>query len=132
MKITKQSRRDAKQLLRSCVDNGVLDEGKVRRAVNAVLTAKPRGYAATLSVFQRLLKLEIQKRTATVESAAALDARLEGNIRQSLTSLYGPGLNFVFSVNPGLVGGVRIKVGSDVYDGSIHARLIGLQESFSA
>ena len=30
MKITKQARRDAKQLFRSCLVNGVLDENRVR------------------------------------------------------------------------------------------------------
>jgi len=29
-----------------------------------------------------------------------------------------------------LIGGIRIKVGSDVYDGSIQARLNTLAESF--
>jgi F0F1-type ATP synthase delta subunit len=29
-----------------------------------------------------------------------------------------------------LIGGLRIRVGSDVYDGSIQARLKALEESF--
>jgi F-type H+-transporting ATPase subunit delta len=39
-------------------------------------------------------------------------------------------LNLSFHVNPALVGGLRVKVGSDVYDGSVAARLQKLEESF--
>ena len=35
-----------------------------------------------------------------------------------------------FDQNPALIGGLRVKVGSDVYDGSIQARLKALAESF--
>ena len=44
--------------------------------------------------------------------------------------IYGPGLNISFVQNPELIAGLRIKVGSDVYDGSVQARLAALQESF--
>jgi len=44
--------------------------------------------------------------------------------------VYGPGLNISFSQNATLIGGMRVKVGSDVYDGSVQARLAALQESF--
>ena len=65
MKISKQARREAKQLFRSCVTNGgVLDEGRVRLAVKRVLEVKPRGYMPILSHFERLLRLEIERRTA--------------------------------------------------------------------
>ena len=40
------------------------------------------------------------------------------------------GLNISFAQNPALLGGLRIKVGSDVYDGSVQARLEDLEESF--
>ena len=40
------------------------------------------------------------------------------------------GLNISFAQNPRLIGGLRIKVGSDVYDGSVQARLDALSQSF--
>jgi len=39
-------------------------------------------------------------------------------------------LNLSFEVNPALVGGLRVRVGSDVYDGSVAARLRQLEETF--
>lgn len=130
MKLTKQAKREAKELFRSCLVNGLLDEARVRTAVQRVLTVKPRGYLAILSHFERLVKLDIERRTARVESAAPLSADLQAGVKDSLARVYGQGLSLSFGQNPALIGGMRIKVGSDVYDGSVQARLAGLQESF--
>ena len=130
MKISKQARREAKQLFRICLVNGLLDEARVRLAVKRVLEVKPRGYLAILSHFERLLKLDLERRSARVESAIPLPPDLQAKIQAGLTKSHGPGLNISFTQNPSLIGGLRIKVGSDVYDSSIQARLAALQESF--
>jgi F-type H+-transporting ATPase subunit delta len=130
MKTSKQTRREAKALFRSCAVNGLLDEAKARLAVQKVLAGKPRGYLAMLAHFQRLLRLDAERRTARVESAVALSPDLQSSIQASLARVYGPGLDIGFSQNSALIGGMRIKVGSDVYDGSVQARLAALKESF--
>lgn len=130
MKITKQARRDAKELFRSTFVNGVMDEGKARTAVQKVLEVKPRGYVAILEHFKRLVKLEQDRRAAKVESAVALTPEQQSGVAANLQKLYGNGLNLSFHVNPALVGGLRVRVGSDVYDGSVAARLQELAESF--
>jgi F-type H+-transporting ATPase subunit delta len=130
MNISKQSRREAKQLFRSCLVNGVLDEKRVRNVVAKIVQIKPRGYLGILVQIQRLVKLEIDRRTARVESATALGSDQQVNVKNALAALYGPGLEIGFAQNPALLGGLRVKVGSDVYDGSVQARLARLQESF--
>src|SRR5688572_1888192 len=130
MKISKQARRDAKMLFRSCLREGVLDEPRVLELVRAVLARKPRGYLAILSHFQRMVKLDIHRRTARIESPAPLAAPFQSSIQGSLTRIYGRGLTVSFTQDASLVGGLRIQVGSDVYDGSIRSRLLALQESF--
>ena len=69
MKKAKQLEREAKQLFRFCMVEGVLDEGRVREAVRKVLEAKRRGALALLAHFRRLLKLERLRHTAEVASA---------------------------------------------------------------
>ena len=130
MKISKQARRDAKQLFNVCKVSGVLDEGRVRQTVSAVIAQKPRGYVGILSHFQRLVKLDIERRTARVESAVALSGALQESVKANLAKRYGAGLSIGFAVNPALIGGLRVKVGSDVYDGSVKARLAELEASF--
>ncbi len=130
MKISKQARRGAKELFRACFVNGALDASRVRRGVEQVVAQKPRGYFGILSHLQRLVKLEEDRRTAKVESAVPLSPDLRATVESNLIRTYGSGLNISFTQNPSLIGGMRIKVGSDVYDGSIQARLTELQESF--
>lgn len=129
MKISKQSRRDAKELFRAVQVNGVLDENKVRQAIDEVLARKPRGYVGTLKHFERLVRLEMARRTARVETVVPLEPSQENELKAALTRRYGPGLMFTFAQNPELIGGMRIQVGSDVYDGSIQSRLAQLKEA---
>ena len=130
MKINKQAKREAKQLFRFCLVNGLLDENRVRNVVQHVVAAGRRDCPAILSHFRRLVRLEIVRRTATVESAAPLSPDLQAGIEAGLKRRYGPGLTAVFAHRPALIGGMRIQVGSDVYDGSVRAGLAALEQSF--
>ena len=130
MRISKQARRDAKDLFRAAQLDDVLDENRARQVVDEVLSKKPRGYAAILSHFQRLVKLDQARRTAKVESATSLTLEMQAKIKMTLELRYGKGLHLSFAENPSLIGGTRVQVGSDVYDGSVRARLNELKEAF--
>ena len=130
MKISKQSRRDAKALFNVCRVGGLLDESRVRTAVSAVVARQPRGYLGTLTHLSRLVRLDEAQRTAVVESAVPLLADFQVGIKGNLEKKYGPGLAVSFSVNPMLIGGLRIKVGCDVLDGSVATRLETLVQNF--
>jgi F-type H+-transporting ATPase subunit delta len=132
MKTPKHARRQAKSLFRSCFVNGVLDPDKTRQAVDQVLEVKPRGYIPMLTHFQRLIKLELQRRSARVESVEPLTSSLQSAIQSRLEQRYGPGLNLTFVQSPDLLGGVRIRVGSDVFDGSVRGRLDNLKDAFDS
>jgi F-type H+-transporting ATPase subunit delta len=130
MKISKQARRDAKRLFTVCKDGGVLQESRVRQTVGEVIARKPRGYVGILSHFQRLVRLDIERRSALVESAVATNEALQASVKANLSQRYGPGLSVRFAVNPSLIGGLRVQVGSDVFDGSVKARLSELEAGF--
>ena len=130
MKISKQSRRDGKTLFNVCRVNGILDEGKVRQVLTAVVARKPRGYVATLHHFHRLVKLDLARRTAVVESATQLAPAIQESIRGNLATRHGAGLDLSFKVNAGVIGGLKVRVGSDIYDGTVAGRLAALESSF--
>jgi F-type H+-transporting ATPase subunit delta len=130
MKTTKQTRREAKQLYRLCLVNGLLDEGRVRQVAQRILETGRRGSQALAAHFLYLVKLDLARHAAAVESATPLPEDLEARVRTDLARVYGPGITVSFAENPALIGGMRIKVGSDVYDGSVRARLAGLAGSF--
>ncbi len=126
----KQAQRDAKQLFQLCLVNSLLDETRVRQVVEQVIADGRRAAQAILAHFLRLVRLDRAQHTATVESATPLTEELEAATRANLARLYGGGLTTSFSYRPELIGGMRIQVGSDVYDGSVQAGLAALQKSF--
>jgi len=132
MKTIKQLESEAKHLYRLCLVDGSLDEDRVRQVVRRVLESKQRGSFAFLSHFRRLVKLDCARHTATVESATPLPADLQTSVSSDLERLYGPKLSMSFADNPALIGGMRIKVGSDVYDSSVKARLAVLEDAFES
>jgi F-type H+-transporting ATPase subunit delta len=129
MKISKHARREAKQLFDVCRSNGVLDDAKVRQAVSSVIASKPRGYVGVLEHFQRLVRLDVERRSVRVENAIETTPALMETIKKNLEGRYGPGLNVSFWINPKLIGGLRVKAGSDIFDGSVSRRLNSLAET---
>ncbi len=130
MKASRRTIADATRLFRACCVEGALDEARVRQVVREFAARRPRGYLATLGVFRRLVQLECARHNANIESAQALPDDLKVKVLETLNAAYGSGLNTVFSENPKLIGGLRIQVGSDVYDGSVRGRLARLERSF--
>ena len=130
MKISKQSQRNARELFRSCRANGVLDENRVRQAVALLLEKKPRGFLQILSRLGRLVKLDLERRAARVESATPLPPDMQAQLTGRLGQIYGAGVNVVFTENAALIGGLRIQVGSDLYDGSVKNKLAQLAANF--
>jgi F-type H+-transporting ATPase subunit delta len=130
MKISKHAQREARQLFRSCLVNGALDEVRAGQAVNLLADLKPRGYVGILSRLHRLVQLDVAKRTVRVENAVATTPAQMASLQASLEKRYGAGLEISYGINPALIGGLRIQVGSDLYDGTVKTRLEKLQQSF--
>jgi F-type H+-transporting ATPase subunit delta len=130
MKISKLAQREARQLFRSCQVNGLLDEKRVRQTAALLVSQKPRGFVEILSRLHRLVKLDLEQHAASVESATPLAADLQADVADRIKKIYGGGLDISFRQNPALIGGLRIQVGSDLYDGSVKTRLEKLEQSF--
>jgi F-type H+-transporting ATPase subunit delta len=128
VKINKEIRQHSRDLVRVSYVDGVLNADKVRELVRAIIGKKPRNYIQLLQNYRRLLRLELDKSRATIESATDLDPELSREITSGLEKKYGPGLTTEHVVNPALLGGIRVRVGSDVWDGSVRHRLERLQQ----
>ena len=128
MKINKETRQLSKELLRASFIDGQLDSGRLASLVKSLIEKKPRHYIQVLEAYKRLLRLEVEKRTATIETATELPADSAAQIVANLKRKYGNDLAAKFVVNPELLGGMRIRVGSDVWDSSVRNRLHRLQQ----
>jgi F-type H+-transporting ATPase subunit delta len=130
MRINKQARRDAKQLFQLCMVGGLPDENRVRQVALSIASAGYRNVPAVLAHFLRLVRLDALEHSANVESAMPLPEDLRSEIRSNLERRYGAGLTTTFAYRPELIGGVRIQVGSHVYDGSVLGELTALEKKF--
>jgi F-type H+-transporting ATPase subunit delta len=128
MKINKETRQLSKQLLRASFADGRLDSSRIASLVKSLIEKKPRNYIKVLESYKRLLRLEVEKRSATIETATELAPDASEQIVANLKRKYGDDLAAKFVVNPELLGGMRIRVGSDVWDSSVRNRLHRLQQ----
>src|SRR4051794_23470431 len=100
MKINKEIRQLSRSLVRQSYVEGVLNRERIDAIVRAIIEKKPRNYIQLLENYQRLLRLDVEKRRATIESAAELDSEAGRQIVAGLERRYGPGLTTEYSVNP--------------------------------
>ena len=123
MKLSKESKKLSKGLLRASFTDGLLDAAKVKQVTDLIIQAKPRNYLGVLDGFARLIRLEAAKRHAVIESAVALDDQQKNAITATIRSKHGADVTTDFKTNPALIGGLRIQVGSNVLDSSVRGRL---------
>jgi F-type H+-transporting ATPase subunit delta len=130
MKSNRQQQREARALFRLCLVDGSLDEARVRDVVRLTIETGGPGSLKVLSRFQRLVRLNRSQHSAHIESATPLPVDVRANIESGVTKLYGGGIATSYAENASLLGGVRVTVGSDVYDGSIRGKLEAIEENF--
>jgi F-type H+-transporting ATPase subunit delta len=128
MKINKEIRRLSREMLRASFTDRQLDPGRITSLVDSLIARKPRNSVEILQNYRRLLRLELEKRRARVETASEVNPETSSKLIANLKQKYGNDLTTEFAVNPQLLGGMRIRVGSDVWDGTVHNRLERLQQ----
>jgi F-type H+-transporting ATPase subunit delta len=130
MKVTKDAAAAGKRLFRLCAAGNKLDEDKMRKVIKALVERKPRNYQGILATLHRQVRLDLAQRHVIVESAQQLDEATSQNITNKMITQHGDGLTFEYKINPALLGGIRIRKGDDVWDGSVKARLDNLAKAF--
>jgi F-type H+-transporting ATPase subunit delta len=107
---------------------GSLLEGKAlptttRLAELAIYGFGGRGYQPSLT---RLVELAAARRDATVAYIVAAvvptDAE-EQALAAKLSRMYGRQISLKIEVRPEIIGGMSVRVGSDLYDGTVQRRL---------
>jgi len=130
VKVSKDAAKAANRIFNLCAPDGHLDEEKFRKAVVYIVESKPRDYRGILHALHRLVRIDVESRKAVIESAVELATEDKSRIEDSLNNQYGGGLDFTYVTTPELLGGTRIRVGNDVWDGSVKSRLDRLANAF--
>lgn len=127
MKLSREARRQSRELFDLTIVDGRLDVVRLRSIFDELAKKQPRSYLQILKELTRLVRLELARHHAVIESATPLETTQSQDFERSLRNQFGE-ITTEFRQNPELIGGVRVQIGSDVWDGSVQARLEALKQ----
>jgi F-type H+-transporting ATPase subunit delta len=90
-----------------------------------------RGFTASLQRLVELAAAHRDRSVAYVTTAVPLTDEEEERLAARLSEMYGRQVSPKIDVDPRIIGGVRVKVGSDLYDGSVARRLAEVRTALS-
>lgn len=126
MAADKQTKLLAKQLFKLSVVNGVVSPEQVSGVLGWVEKTSPRRPVALLKAYHHRIALELAKSRAEVEHAGPINDATLKSIEAAMTRKYQRPVTASAKANPQLLAGLRIRVGSDVYESSVAGQLATL------
>jgi F-type H+-transporting ATPase subunit delta len=129
MAADKQTKLLAKQLFKLSVVNGEVSAERVAGVLGWIEKHQPRHPLALLQAYHRAIANEIAKSRAVVEHAGEVNAATLGAIEAAMTKKYSRKVTAVAKPNAALLAGLRVRVGSDVYESSVAGQLATLSAS---
>lgn len=122
----KRSKADKQRLVAALLAGKVADD-IARLADLLIENGRLSAIAGELAHQFEQLKLEAEATVdAHVASAYALSDQETGDLKSLLESRYGRKVNVSSTIDPDLIGGVRIAVGDEVIDASVRGRLASM------
>ncbi len=100
----------------------------------AVLLQNDRMYALEpiLAEYRNQMNLRLHIGRAEILSVRELTAEEKSNLEARATALAGVEIHPIYKQDPSLLGGVLLRIGDTVYDGSVRGRLEELREKLLA
>ncbi|MBU2661965.1 F0F1 ATP synthase subunit delta [Actinoplanes bogorensis] len=110
---------------------GKAQPATVRLAEIAVEGFGGRGFEASLTRLVELTAAKRDREVAYVTVAKPLSDADEQALAAKLSDIYGRSVSLKVDVDPAIIGGVSVRVGSDLYDGTILRRLNAAKQAFA-
>jgi len=126
MAADKQTKLLAKKLFKLSVVNGVVSPEQVAGVLGWVEKTSPRRPVAVLKAYHHRIALELAKSHAEVEHAGPINDGLLKQIEGAMSQKYKRVVTATAQPNSRLLAGLRITVGSDVYESSVAGQLASL------
>ncbi len=103
------------------------------RFLQVVVDKRRQGQLAEIAAqFRQLVDERAGRVRVGVEISHAPDAALQAEIGQALANRLGKVVIPSFTVNPDLLGGVVVRIGDEILDGSVRSRAQGLRRRLLA
>jgi F-type H+-transporting ATPase subunit delta len=111
--------------------NGKAQPATVRLVEVALGGFGGRGFEFSLNRLVELTAAKRDREVAYVTVAKPLDDAEEQRLSAKLSDIYGRQVSLKVDVDPRVIGGVSVRVGSDLYDGTILRRLNEAKQAFA-
>jgi F-type H+-transporting ATPase subunit delta len=116
---------------------GALLEGKARPVTLRLAELAVHGFGGRnfYAALTRLVELAAERRerqVAYVTAAVPLGEDVERRLGATLSELYGREVSMKLTVDPSVLGGMSVQVGSDLYDGTVLRRLTDTRSALTA
>jgi F-type H+-transporting ATPase subunit delta len=111
-------------------------KGKVRLSTGRLVEVAlegfgGRGFEASLARLVELTAAKRDREVAYVTVARNLDDADEQRLAAKLADIYGRQVSIKVDVDPTIIGGLSVRIGSDLYDGTILRRLTEARQAFA-
>ena len=120
-----------RELLNSLLAGQVSPE-TLQLVAQAAVHGRGRSLDASLEEYARLAAERRERLVAEVHVAIALTARQRGRLAAALAAAYSHDIHLNIVLDPQVVGGLSVRIGDELIDGSIASRLAGLRRRLAA
>ena len=129
MRGDKKTRLLAKQLFKLSLINGEVSAAQVAGVLGYIEKIQPRQTLALLKLYHRAIETEFAKSRAIVEHAGPIADSALKLIEGAMTQKYKRTVTASAQRNDALFAGLRVRVGSDVYEATVAGQLAALSST---
>ena len=126
MRADKKTKLLAKQLFKLSLVNGNVSPEQVAGVLGYIEKSAPRHALALLQLYHRAIATEFAKSRAVVEHAGPVTDATLRLIEGAMTQKYQRVVTAIAQPNAKLLAGLRVRIGSDVYESSVAGQLATL------
>ena len=120
-----------RRLLDTLLD-GKVSSTSLRLITQAAVHPRGRSLDASLTEYARLVAEWRQRLIAVVRVAVPLSERERDRLAAALAAAFGHGVHLDVLVDPGVLGGISVRIGDELIDGSVARRLAALRRQLAA
>jgi F-type H+-transporting ATPase subunit delta len=129
MRADKKTKLLAKQLFKLSFADGRISADHVAGVLGYVEKNAPRRALALLKLYLRAVQTEVAKSQALVEHAGPVSDATLKLIEAAMAKKYQRPVTASARANPRLLAGLRVRVGSDVYESTVAGQLAALSSA---
>jgi F-type H+-transporting ATPase subunit delta len=129
MRADRKTRLLAKQLFKLSLANGDVSPEQVAGVLGYVEKSSPRHALTLLKLYHRAIATEFAKSRALVEHAGPITDTTLKLIEGAMSQKYHRPISATAAARPQLLAGLRVRVGSDVYESTVSGQLAALSRA---